>query len=62
VALGADRTGTWSASVTPEGGETQTFADLPLNEDFQALDWVGLIGEGNANAAFYVDDLSVLAD
>ncbi len=61
VALGPDRTGTWSASVTPEGGETQQFADLPLSDDFAELEWVGFIAEAQADAAFYVDDVSVLA-
>ncbi|MBM4090554.1 MAG: hypothetical protein FJ276_14200 [Planctomycetes bacterium] len=58
--LGADRTGTWTLSVTIPGQPPMRYANLPFGSpQFQRLTWVGFISNANADTVFYVDNLQL---
>ncbi len=58
--LGQEATGTWSLKVTPAGGETKTFRDLPFrSKDFRRADWMGFISNANEPSVFFLDQLSL---
>ena len=56
--LGAAADDTWDLAVTLPGGETKTFADLPVGKKgWRALHWLGFCSLNNAKTAFYLDDV-----
>jgi len=56
--LGASADDTWDLAVTPAGGATKTFADLPVGKKgWKTLHWLGFCSLNNAKTAFYLDDL-----
>ena len=61
--IGDAVTGRWNLKVTPEGGATQEFKDLPCRHpDMKTLDWVGFMNNANEKTEFYLDDLAILTD
>jgi hypothetical protein len=52
--------GTWSLKVTPAGGETKTFGNLPFrSKDFRRADWIGFISNANEPSVFFLDQLTL---
>jgi len=58
--LGEKATGTFELKVLlPGQNEPKTFNDLPCDEKFRELDWVGFIANGQEHAVFYVDNVEI---
>ena len=58
--LGAASTGRWTLRVTPAGGATQEFKNLPFRSaGMKTLDWVGFISGAQEKTEFYLDNLSI---
>lgn len=58
--LGAASSGRWTLRVTPVGGATQEFKDLPFRSaGMKTLDWVGFISGATEKTEFYLDNLSI---
>lgn len=56
-ALGDERTGTFALTVTPTGGESQRWADLPCGyRKFRKVNWIGIISGAQATTRFQVDN------
>ena len=56
-ALGSERTGTFSLTVTPAGGETQHWDDMPCGyRKFGKVNWVGIISGGREATRFQIDN------
>lgn len=56
--LAGDPPKTFTLTLTPQNGEPQTIADLPVSgSDFRELHWLGFSSTVAADAAFYVDNL-----
>lgn len=60
--LGRERTGTWQLAVTLPGQPPQVFADLPADEAFRELRWLGWSSTATERAVFYLDDLRLSAN
>ena len=52
------KAGTWSCTVTPQGGDSVTVDGLKVASRFRTLDWVGFMSNG-AEGAWHLDDFSV---
>ena len=58
--LGEASSGRWTLRVTPAGGVTQEFKDLPFRSTgMKTLDWVGFISAANERTEFYLDNLAI---
>lgn len=58
--LGPDCKARWNLRVTPAGGTTRDFVDLPFRSDkMTTLEWVGFISAGTEKAEFYLDNLLI---
>jgi hypothetical protein len=58
--MGAASTGRWTLRVTPAGGATQEFKDLPFRSaGMKTLDWVGFISAAQEKTEFYLDNLAI---
>ncbi|MFW6163350.1 MAG: chitobiase/beta-hexosaminidase C-terminal domain-containing protein, partial [Planctomycetota bacterium] len=58
--LGAEGKPAFDLSVwLPGAPEPQVFPALPHAADFERLDWVGLVANGQREAAFYVDNVEI---
>ncbi len=58
--LGAASTARWNLRVTPAGGATQEFKDLPFRSaGMKTLDWVGFISGATEITEFYLDNLAI---
>ncbi len=58
--LGAAAPGHWTLRVTPTGGATQEFKDLPFRSaGMKTLDWVGFISGATEKTEFYLDNLAI---
>ncbi len=56
--LGSKADDTWDLAVTLPGGETKTFANLPVgNKGWKTLYWLGFCSLNQTPTAFYLDDL-----
>ena len=56
--LGKDASRTFRLSLTPQGGPTETFSDLPIpGSDFLELHWLGFSSTAKADTSFYLDNL-----
>jgi len=56
--LGEQADGTWDLAVTPPGGETRTFNDLPVGtKGWKTLYWLGFCSLNTNKTAFYLDDV-----
>jgi parallel beta helix pectate lyase-like protein/glycosyl hydrolase family 141 len=63
AALGDIWPKTFTLTLTPPNGETQTFADLPISgPEFRELHWLGFSSTVAADAAFYLDNLRFSAE
>ena len=55
--LGAERTGTFSLTVTPSGGEAQHWDDLPCGyRKFSKVNWIGIISGASEATRFQIDN------
>jgi hypothetical protein len=58
--IGAATTGTWTLKVTPSGGATRAFTDLPFrSKELRTVNWIGFISNANEPSAFFLDQLSL---
>ena len=58
--LGAASRERWTLSVTPAGGVTQEYKDLPFRSaGMKTLDWLGFISAANERTEFYLDNLAI---
>ena len=58
--IGPGNPGTWTLKLTPAGGATQTFAQLPFRHPrFQSVEWMGFVSNADETTAFYLDQLSL---
>jgi hypothetical protein len=58
--LGAASRERWNLRVTPVGGATQEYKDLPFRSTgMKTLDWVGFISAANERTEFYLDNLEI---
>jgi len=56
--LGKQAPRTFKVEVTPAGGATQIFEDLPMSgPDFQELHWLGFSSTATTDTRFYLDNL-----
>jgi len=55
--LGAQATATWDLALTVPGKPRQTFAALPCDPQWKALDWLGFVSNADAKTVFYLDTL-----
>jgi len=61
--LGIQSTGTYNVAVTLPGHEPQRFEGLPFGSDrFRVFEWFGFISDANADVAFYLDNVKIVAD
>ncbi len=58
AALG-DKAGKWAVKVTLPDGGVKEFHDLPANEGWKTLEWLGLVSDARVKVAFFIDDLSI---
>jgi hypothetical protein len=60
AAMGTATDGRWDLRVTPAGGPTQEFKDLPFRQaGMKTLDWVGFVSAANEKTEFYLDNLAI---
>lgn len=60
AALGTASPARWTLRVTPAGGATQEFKNLPFrNAGMKTLDWVGFISGATERTEFYLDNLAI---
>ena len=58
--IGAAATGTWTLKVTPTGGATKAFTDLPFrSKELRTVNWIGFISNANEPSAFFLDQLTL---
>jgi hypothetical protein len=58
--IGAATTGTWTLKVTPTGGATKAFTNLPFrSKELRTVNWIGFISNANEPSAFFLDQLSL---
>lgn len=50
---------TFRVTVRMPGQEPQTFRDIAFPDGFGGLDWFGFVADGDGEAVFYLDDISV---
>ncbi len=55
----ADKAGRWQVKITLPDGTVNEFKDLPTQEGWRSLDWLGLVSDAKEKVAFYIDDLSI---
>ena len=59
AALGKAAPRTFQVKLTPAGGATQTFADLPISgTEFRELHWLGFSSTAAADTVFYLDNVT----
>jgi hypothetical protein len=59
-AVGKDSDGSWTLRITPAGGETQTFENLPSQKGGGIdLQWLGFISPGTAVSKGWLDNLQI---
>lgn len=54
-AVGEDVTGKWRLRVTPAGGKTLEFDDLPMSAGFKEFNWLGWCSTAEKDSVFYLD-------
>jgi len=57
--VGPQATGTYEVTLTPQGGEAKTFADLRYAEGFKTLGWIGFMSNSKEKVAYWVDNLKL---
>lgn len=58
--IGAEATGTWTLKVTPTGGATKAFPNLPFrHKALRTVNWIGFISNANEPTAFFLDQLTL---
>jgi len=61
--LGERATGKYDMKVfLPGEKEPRTFSDLPYDEDFREVDWLGFVPNGTKDTVFYVDNIELRPD
>jgi hypothetical protein len=58
-ALGPQPNKTWSLRITPRDGKPLVAQDLPCDEGFENLQWLGFMSQGTAAGVMFLDNLSL---
>jgi hypothetical protein len=60
AAVGPTAPRTFQLKLTPAGGQTQTFAELPMSgAEFRELHWLGYSSTAAADTVFFLDNISI---
>lgn len=62
VPLAGEGAGRWQLRVTRSGQVAETFTDLPCQEGWNELAWLGFVSTAKDKTAFWLDDLTLSAD